>query len=90
MRSESGKTVEDPAAIMSPVTASGAYIAIASSAGAAVGSGGAVVGSGAVVGATAGGASVVAAPPHAARIKLIVTSTNMNVRTELVISTILL
>jgi hypothetical protein len=53
----------------------------ASVAGAIVDSGGAVVGS------TAGGGSAVGAPPHAARMKLIATSTNMNVRKNLVIST---
>jgi hypothetical protein len=85
MRSESGKTVDEPAAMMSPVTASGAYIAIESSG--AASAGGAAVGSGgAEVGSTTGGASVVDASPHAVRIKLIATSTNMNVRTKLVIS----
>src|SRR3972149_7170590 len=37
MRSESGKTVEEPAVTMSPETASGAYIAVESSVGAAAG-----------------------------------------------------
>src|SRR5215211_1796171 len=91
MRSESGNTVEEPALTISPETASGAYIANGSSTGAsvAVGSAGALVGStGAVVGSTAGGASVdVAAPPHAASTKLIAISTNINERTNLVIST---
>jgi hypothetical protein len=86
MRSESGKTVEEPAVTMSPETASGAYIAIPSSVGTAVGSAGAAAGSaGAVVGSTTG-ASVAAAPPQAASTKLIRTNTNMNGRTNLVIS----
>ena len=46
MRSASGKTVDEPAAMMSPDTASGAYIAIESSTWASVAT---AVGSGAVV-----------------------------------------
>src|SRR6266508_5966148 len=90
MRSASGKTVEEPAAIISPETALGAYIAIASSVGASVA---AVVGSatvatgsvGAKVGSTAG-ASAAVALPHAASKKLIAMITNMDVRKNLVIS----
>src|SRR6185503_6440743 len=95
IRSASGKTVDEPAATMSPETASGAYIACGSStgtsvAGASVGSAAAAVGSaGAVVGSTAGGASVGVAPPQAASTKLIAMSTNINERTNLVISTFL-
>src|ERR1700752_2482776 len=89
MRSESGKTVDEPAVTISPVTASGAYIAIGSSVGAAVGSAGAAVGSaGAVVGSTTGAS--VAGAPHAASRKLITMNTNINVRTNLVISFLLL
>src|SRR5215207_3441888 len=94
MRSESGKTVDEPAVTILPETASGKYITSGSSAGAsvaaAVGSAGAAVGSeGADVGSTTG-ASVAVAPPHAASIKLIAKSTNINGRTNLVISIFLL
>src|SRR5687768_17089033 len=90
MRSERGKTVEEPAVTISPDTASGAYMASGSSAGASVG---AVVGSGAVVGASvAGGASVgsgacVVAGAHAASTKLVTMRANISVRTILIIST---
>jgi hypothetical protein len=74
----------------SPEAASGAYIAIGSSAGAAVGLAGTAVGS-------AAGASVAAPPPpseedvpHAARTRLVRTNTNNNERTVLVISIFLL
>jgi hypothetical protein len=85
MRSERGKTVEEPAVIMSPETASGAYIAIGSSTTVAVGStttGASVaVGSaGAVVGAT------VAGVPQAASKRLMATTINNNERTVLDIS----
>src|SRR6266540_5519040 len=89
MRSASGKTVEEPAAIISPETALGAYIAIASSVGASVA---AVVGSATVatgsVGANVGSttACVGVALPHAASRKLIAMITNMDVRKNLVIS----
>jgi hypothetical protein len=64
-------------------SSTGASVAV-SSAGALVGSAGAVVGS------TAGGASVGVAPPHAVSTKLITMSTNINERTNLVISIFLL
>src|SRR5215216_4144361 len=90
MRSESGKTVDEPAVTISPETASGKYIASGSSAGASVAAAGAAVGSeGADVGSTTG-TSVAVAPPHAASIKLIAKSTNINGRTNLVISIFLL
>src|SRR4030095_3452504 len=87
MRSESGNTVDEPAVIMSPVTASGAYMAIGSSVGAVVGSAGAEVAAGSVgaeVGST--GASVGVEEPQAASKRLMATNTNSNGRTNLVIS----
>ncbi len=88
MRSVSGKTVEEPAVMMSPETASGAYIASGSSAGASVG--GSVAGISAA-GTSVGSASVgagawVVAGAQAASTKLITTKTNINERTNLVIS----
>src|SRR5215213_11662275 len=91
MRSERGKTVEEPAETISPETASGAYMASVFSAGTSVA---AVVGSAMVaaasveakVGSTAGACVGVADAPHAASRKLIAMITNMDVRKNLVIS----
>jgi hypothetical protein len=75
--------------MISPDTASGAYMAIGSSAGASVAA--ASVGAGASVAAACVGAGAsVAPPPQAVRIKLMAISTNINVRTNLVISSLLL
>src|SRR5690349_22619874 len=90
MRSARGKTVEEPAAIISPDTASGAYIVSGSSAGTSVAADSCAVGSAAVVASTgasvAVGSAGVDALPHAASTKLITISTNINERTNLVIS----
>jgi hypothetical protein len=68
---------------MSPLTASGAYIAIGSSDAAAVGS--TTTGASLAAGSATTGASVAGAPQAASR-RLIATTTNNNERTVLVIS----
>ena len=73
--------------MMSPVTASGAYMAIGSSVGAAVGSAGASVAS--TTTSVATGASVAGAPQAASK-RLMATITNSKERTILDISLFLL
>src|SRR5688572_7907773 len=81
MRSERGNTVEEPAVITSPVTASGAYIAIGSSITASVGA--SVEAS---VGTTVATGACVAEPPHAAITRLNTAKTKTNERAILDIS----
>jgi len=83
MRSESGKTVDEPAVRMSPLTASGAYLATASSgAAAAVGAGATTV--------DAGAADVPAVPEQAVRERLRVASIHKTERIDFIISFFLL
>jgi hypothetical protein len=81
MRSESGKTVEEPAVAISPETASGAYIASASSTGAWAAATASVAGASLAAGASA--FSVGAGAPQATSTKLSAITVKTNERTNL-------